>query len=113
MHLQGVPAAHREDGRMTRPFSPDDLYLHHKVSELHCDRASGTVACTVRSVDRDSDDYLSCIWALRFDGAPALQLTGVWDRPAVVAAALLCGASAAASARAIRWLDRHGWHTLG
>ncbi|MES2940275.1 MAG: S9 family peptidase [Pseudomonadota bacterium] len=56
-------------------FSVDDLYLHHKVTDLDCARGSPVAACAVRSVDRDSDGYISCIWAFALDGSWHRQLT--------------------------------------
>ncbi|MDB5896862.1 MAG: peptidase [Ramlibacter sp.] len=64
-----------QHGRMTQPFQIEDLYLHHKVSQLEAAPDGQSVACAVRSVDRDSDDYISCIWALSLDGTTRTQLT--------------------------------------
>lgn len=58
-----------------KPFTPDDLYLHHQVSELHCVPGHPLAACTVRHVDRENDKYLSRIWAYAADGQPPRQLT--------------------------------------
>ncbi|RYY06407.1 MAG: S9 family peptidase, partial [Alphaproteobacteria bacterium] len=60
---------------MTKPFTIDDLYLHRKVSELEGSPDGKSVACTVRSVDREDDTYTSCIWSLAVDGSGARQLT--------------------------------------
>jgi dipeptidyl aminopeptidase/acylaminoacyl peptidase len=60
---------------MTKPFSVDDLYLHKKITELDCAGAEALAACTVRSVDRDQDAYVSCIWAYALDGSFTRQLT--------------------------------------
>jgi dipeptidyl aminopeptidase/acylaminoacyl peptidase len=60
---------------MTKPFTVEDLYLHQKVMELAGSPDGTTVACTVKSVDRDKDDYLSCIWSLAVDGSSTRQLT--------------------------------------
>jgi dipeptidyl aminopeptidase/acylaminoacyl peptidase len=56
-------------------FSPEDLYLHQKVTDLHCIPALDLAAATVRSVDREKDGYVSCIWAFSMEGKPAFQLT--------------------------------------
>jgi dipeptidyl aminopeptidase/acylaminoacyl peptidase len=56
-------------------FSPDDLNLHQKVTDLHCVPGLALAAATVRSVDRDSDQYLSCVWSFPLDGGEPLQLT--------------------------------------
>jgi dipeptidyl aminopeptidase/acylaminoacyl peptidase len=61
--------------RMTKPFSVDDLYLHQKVQELEASPDGKSVVCTVRSVDRGRDDYLSCLWSLSVDGSRRRQLT--------------------------------------
>jgi dipeptidyl aminopeptidase/acylaminoacyl peptidase len=60
---------------MEKQFSVEDLYLHQKVTELACSPGSSRVAATVRSVDRENDKYLSCIWAFDLDGGKATQLT--------------------------------------
>lgn len=60
---------------MAKPFTTDDLYLHRKVSELDAAPDGRLVACTVRCVDREADDYVSCIWAVGLDGSPPRQLT--------------------------------------
>lgn len=58
-----------------QPFTPQDLFLHQKITDLHCTGAAGMAAAAVRSVNRDRDDYLSCIWGMPLDGRPARQLT--------------------------------------
>jgi len=60
---------------MSQPFTVEDLYLHQKVTELDAAPDGQWVACTVRSVDREQDDYLSCIWSVPLDGRPPRQLT--------------------------------------
>src|SRR5438045_1049153 len=61
---------------MTKPFEVDDLYLHQKVTELTCRAGLSRAAFTVRSIDREKDDYLSCIWSVELDGSqPPRQLT--------------------------------------
>ncbi|GAB3646165.1 S9 family peptidase [Ramlibacter alkalitolerans] len=60
---------------MPQAFTVEDLYLHQKVTELDAAADGRCVACTVRSVDRENDDYLSCIWAVPLDGGPPRQLT--------------------------------------
>jgi dipeptidyl aminopeptidase/acylaminoacyl peptidase len=60
---------------MTQPFQFEDLYLHHKVTQLDAAPDGQSVACTVRSVDRDADDYVSCIWSVSLDGNRREQLT--------------------------------------
>jgi dipeptidyl aminopeptidase/acylaminoacyl peptidase len=61
---------------MTQAFTVEDLYLHQKVDEMQAAPDGACVACTVRSVDREKDDYLSCIWAVAVDGStPPRQLT--------------------------------------
>jgi dipeptidyl aminopeptidase/acylaminoacyl peptidase len=59
---------------MPQPFAIDDLYLHQKVSDIAAAPRGVALACSVRSVDRDQDDYLSCIWLVPLDGTPR-QLT--------------------------------------
>ena len=61
---------------MTQPFTVADLYLHRKITELDAAPDGAAVACTVRSVDREQDDYVSCIWSIAPDGSsPPRQLT--------------------------------------
>lgn len=60
---------------MPRPFTVQDLYLHRQVTELEGAPDGAFVVCTVRSIDRDEDQYLSCLWSLALDGGPARQLT--------------------------------------
>lgn len=61
---------------MSKPFRIDDLYLHRKITELHCTRGHEAIAaCTVRSIDRQSDRYTSCIWGHALDGSWKRQLT--------------------------------------
>ena len=60
---------------MHQPFTVQDLYLHHKVIELHCAPGVDLAACTVRSVDRDNDSYVSHLWAFRLDGSMGHQMT--------------------------------------
>ncbi len=61
--------------RMTKPFTVEDLYLHRKVTELQCSADGSRIACTVKSIDREEDEYVSCIWSLALDGSAARQLT--------------------------------------
>ncbi|WP_186510706.1 S9 family peptidase [Caenimonas sedimenti] len=56
-----------------QPFTVDDLYLHQKISEIHCTEAPTLAACTVRSVDRESNTYISRIWGYALDGSAAAQ----------------------------------------
>jgi dipeptidyl aminopeptidase/acylaminoacyl peptidase len=60
---------------MKKQFDVQDLYLHRKVTELACHPESRRVAATVRSVDRENDKYLSCIWSFDLDGSAPAQLT--------------------------------------
>ena len=52
----------------TQPFTVEDLFLHQKVTELDAAPDGQSVACTVRSVDREKDEYISCIWSLPVEG---------------------------------------------
>lgn len=56
-------------------FSVEDLCLHHKITELHCVPGLPLAAATVRSVDRDQNQYISCIWAFSSGGDSPRQLT--------------------------------------
>ena len=59
----------------TKPFDVEDLYLHQKVTELEATPDGRSVACTVKSIDREGDKYVSCIWCFDLDGTQQLQLT--------------------------------------
>lgn len=61
--------------RMSQPFTVEDLYRHRKVQEIAASPDGATVACTLRSVDREQDDYVSCIWSVPLDGGAPQQLT--------------------------------------
>ncbi|RCW70338.1 S9 family peptidase [Pseudorhodoferax soli] len=57
----------------TQPFAVPDLFLNHHVTEIQCSAA--TAACTVKSVDVEQDQHVSCIWTFALDGSAARQLT--------------------------------------
>lgn len=58
------------------PFTVEDLYRHQKVKELAAAPDGRSVACTLRSIAREKDDYVSCLWSLAVDGStPPRQLT--------------------------------------
>jgi dipeptidyl aminopeptidase/acylaminoacyl peptidase len=58
-----------------QPFTAEDLYLHRKITDVSCVPGLGVAACAVRSVDRDSDSYLTHLWQFPLDGSPGRQLT--------------------------------------
>src|SRR4051812_22395113 len=60
---------------MTQPFTPDDLHLHRRVADIDCCARSNEAACTVRSVDRENDAYVSHIWCFPLDGSAPRQIT--------------------------------------
>ena len=60
---------------MHQPFTVDDLYLHQKITEIHCAQDPEFAACTVRSVDRESNGYISRIWGYSLRDKSAHQLT--------------------------------------
>jgi dipeptidyl aminopeptidase/acylaminoacyl peptidase len=60
---------------VSKPFEIDDLYLHRKITEVHCTQDPPEAACTVRSVNRDEDKYESRIWVYALDGSRSTQLT--------------------------------------
>ena len=70
-----LPGAGGTIGCMAQQFKPEDLLLHQRITALHCARGKPVAACSVRSVDRGKDDYVSCIWAFALDVGPARQLT--------------------------------------
>lgn len=61
--------------RMSQPFTIEDLFLHQKVTALAAAPDGRSVACTLRSVDREKDDYISCIWSVPLAGGAPRQLT--------------------------------------
>jgi dipeptidyl aminopeptidase/acylaminoacyl peptidase len=56
-------------------FEVDDLYLHRRITELHCAPTGDSIACSVQSVDRENDEDQSRIWCFGLDGDAPLQLT--------------------------------------
>jgi dipeptidyl aminopeptidase/acylaminoacyl peptidase len=54
-----------------QPFTPDDLYLHQKLMDLHCRPGLETAFGTVRSVLRKDNTYASQIWSFPLDGSSA------------------------------------------
>jgi dipeptidyl aminopeptidase/acylaminoacyl peptidase len=60
---------------MNQPFRVQDLYLHQKISDLHCTTSSDAALCTVVSVDREADGYVSCVWCFPLDGSAPRQMT--------------------------------------
>ncbi|MDB5856981.1 MAG: hypothetical protein JWQ76_670 [Ramlibacter sp.] len=60
---------------MKKQFSVEDLYLHRKVTELACRPGDTRITAVVRSVDRDDDKYVSCLWDHDLNGARPVQLT--------------------------------------
>lgn len=64
---------------MSRPFTPDDLNLHRKVTALDCVPGVPTAAACVRSVDAGEDCYTSSIWLVPLAGGEPRQMTqGPW-----------------------------------
>lgn len=59
----------------SQSFRIEDIYLQQKPSDLQCAPDRPLVACVVRSVDRERDQYLSCLWAVDLDGSRQWQLT--------------------------------------
>ncbi len=69
---------------MPQPFTVQDLHLHHQITDIHCAQGLDLAACTVRSVDRANDRYVSRIWAFGLDGSPPRPMTreqGLDDTP--------------------------------
>ena len=60
---------------MPHPFTVEDLYLHRKPGELEPHPDGRSIACTVRGILRDQDDYASCIWRVDLQGGQPRQLT--------------------------------------
>jgi dipeptidyl aminopeptidase/acylaminoacyl peptidase len=58
-----------------KDFAPEDLRLHQKITAIHGAPDRPVAAAAVRSVDRDNNQYLSCIWEFSAEGQPMRQLT--------------------------------------
>lgn len=56
-------------------FTPEDLSLHQKITDIHGAPDRQAAAASVRSVDRDNNQYLSCIWQFSAEGQALRQLT--------------------------------------
>lgn len=67
---------------MAQAFTVEDLYLHRKITELDCSaRGDATLAaCSVRSVDRANDKYLTHIWTFDLASGQARQATTAGDQ---------------------------------
>lgn len=61
--------------RQKTPFTVEDLFLHKKVVGIACSPDGKLAVCEVRSVDRDSNTYISCLWQYALDGTEVRQLT--------------------------------------
>ncbi|RYH63416.1 MAG: S9 family peptidase [Alcaligenaceae bacterium] len=57
------------------PFKVDDLYLHMKITELHCTARLQRAVCAVQSVDREKNDYQSKLWMYGLEDSEVLQIT--------------------------------------
>jgi dipeptidyl aminopeptidase/acylaminoacyl peptidase len=61
---------------MAQGFTVADLFRHQKVQELSASQDGTRIACTVRSIDREKDEYVCCIWSVDPQGGtPPRQLT--------------------------------------
>src|SRR4051812_24968842 len=60
---------------MGQPFEAEDLFLHRRITSVHCVPARNEAACAVQSVDRDRDQYLSAIWRVPLGDGDPVQLT--------------------------------------
>jgi len=56
-------------------FTIQDLYLHQRISELHCVPGVDMAVAAVQSVDQSGEKYLSCLWTFPADGSAPRQLT--------------------------------------
>jgi dipeptidyl aminopeptidase/acylaminoacyl peptidase len=72
-----APADHQADDSPPppQPFTVEDLYLHQKITEIECSAAAGMAVCSVTSVDREKDGYVSSLWLYALEGNHTLQLT--------------------------------------
>ncbi|CAN7464024.1 hypothetical protein [Acidovorax sp. LjRoot117] len=57
------------------PFQVDDLYLHMKITELHCTARLQRAVCAVQSVDRKKNDYQSKLWMYGLEDSEVFQIT--------------------------------------
>ncbi|MDB5886985.1 MAG: peptidase [Polaromonas sp.] len=56
-------------------FTVQDLYLHQRISELHCVPGLDMAVAAVQSVEQSGNNYLSCLWTFPADGNAPRQLT--------------------------------------
>lgn len=56
-----------------RPFTVDDLELHHKIVSTTCSADGALAVCAVKTVDREQDKHVERLWA--FDAQGPRQLT--------------------------------------
>ncbi|MGI4847082.1 MAG: S9 family peptidase [Janthinobacterium lividum] len=59
---------------MRTPFTVDDLYLHHKASNIVISPDGAHIACTFRSVDKAEDSYRHALWTMPLDGGAPQQI---------------------------------------
>jgi dipeptidyl aminopeptidase/acylaminoacyl peptidase len=58
-----------------RPFEVCDLYLHHKITETACAPGLPLAVCTVRSIDRERNQYSSRLWQFDLASGQGRQIT--------------------------------------
>ena len=64
---------------MKSAFSVEDLYLHKKITEVAVSPAGDRAVCTVRTVDREANDYRSALWSVPLaSGQAPRRLTAEW-----------------------------------
>lgn len=56
---------------MPHSFDAECIFLHQRISELHCIPHLDLAVATVQRADRDSDGNVSAIWLFPLDGSEA------------------------------------------
>ncbi len=101
---------------MTTPFSVEDLYLHKKITEIALSPAGDAAVCSVRSVDREANDYRSALWSVPLGaGSAARRLTAEWVQVAHTPrwspdGATVAFVSGMTGAMQVHAMDRDGAH---
>ncbi|MDP9044011.1 MAG: S9 family peptidase [Pseudomonadota bacterium] len=60
---------------MTAPFTVQDLYLHKRVTSLHCVPGLDRPVCVVSSIDREGDAPRTELWQFEGDGSGGSPLS--------------------------------------
>nr|MBF0684562.1 PD40 domain-containing protein [Pseudomonas sp.] len=67
----------KKESPMTKPHTPEDIYLHQEIADIHCSPHEQLAACSVVSPDREKGTTTSNIWICPLDGTEPWQMTNV------------------------------------